>query len=648
MNKHFTSLIIVIALSVTFGSFANAQLLVQRVSQGGTATSTTPVVGDLLMSWATGSYGPSALIAGTNVTISTSTYRQITISSTGGSGTVSTSTVPTVGNLSYWTSAGYPSLLGTVATTTLTASSPLSLDNPVVKVGGSNSILSLSTAGTWSGNAGTATALAANGANCSAGNYPLGVNASGAVEDCTAVGGGGAFAWTPTTYDGVGVNATSTSLWLKATSPFSLIATSTFATYASSTQLTVSGAVDLDNFTSAILLTGAGGDVAEYAGTSCTNQSISALSALGVATCSSINNDWWSGTDLSVTNGGTGISTFTSSQLLYGNGTAALSSVATSSLAVGASITSSGTLGAQVGGTVSSLSLNMANANTWTALQTFGNASTTQIGSTGSAYFATAGGNVGIGTVIPTAKLAINGLVAIGADDANSNQLLISQADDSLYQLFFENLTYGNGYGIYVSNTGTLSFDGAESGESFVFTSTGNVGIGTTIPSYLLDIAGTMRIGSTGTLLLSTSTSPTLGAQGAISFDTTSNNIIAASSTTGHFVVASATTTLYAFAVASTSPDFISGGIIELPSHFLSQVVTGVICDADAGTSVVVNLSDGTNDTNTTTCTTTETQFPITSNNTFTAYEDIRLEVGTITGTVDRLSLRFIGYRISD
>jgi hypothetical protein len=40
-----------------------------------------------------------------------------------------------------------------------------------------------------SGNAGTATALAANGANCSAGNYPLGVDASGAVESCTAVSG---------------------------------------------------------------------------------------------------------------------------------------------------------------------------------------------------------------------------------------------------------------------------------------------------------------------------------------------------------------------------------------------------------------------------------------------------------------------------
>lgn len=39
--------------------------------------------------------------------------------------------------------------------------------------------------GDASGNAGTATALAANGANCGAGEYPAGVDASGAVESCT-------------------------------------------------------------------------------------------------------------------------------------------------------------------------------------------------------------------------------------------------------------------------------------------------------------------------------------------------------------------------------------------------------------------------------------------------------------------------------
>ena len=54
---------------------------------------------------------------------------------------------------------------------------------------------------------------------------------------------------------------------------------------------------------------------------------------------------------LSVAGGGTGQGTFTSSQLLYGNGGNALSGVATSSIAVGAGISvTSGTLGAQVGG----------------------------------------------------------------------------------------------------------------------------------------------------------------------------------------------------------------------------------------------------------------------------------------------------------
>lgn len=43
---------------------------------------------------------------------------------------------------------------------------------------------------TCTSNASTATALAANGANCSPGSYPLGVDASGAVESCTAVGSG--------------------------------------------------------------------------------------------------------------------------------------------------------------------------------------------------------------------------------------------------------------------------------------------------------------------------------------------------------------------------------------------------------------------------------------------------------------------------
>ena len=148
-----------------------------------------------------------------------------------------------------------------------------------------------------------------------------------------------------------------------------------------------------------------------------------------------------------------------------------------------------------------------------------------------------------------------------------------------------------------------------------------------------------------------TGTAMTSLMQGALFFDTTSRNLIMGTttvpSTTAHVVIGSATTTLYAFAVASTSADFVSGGVINLPAHFLAQTAIAVICDADNGTSVVINLSSeaGTSDTNTATCTTTSTQFPFTTNQTFAAYAAPRLEIGTVTGTVDRLSIRIIGYR---
>jgi hypothetical protein len=55
-----------------------------------------------------------------------------------------------------------------------------------------NARLQTTIASDTSGNAATATALAANGANCSAGQAPLGVDASGAVEGCfTPAGGSG-------------------------------------------------------------------------------------------------------------------------------------------------------------------------------------------------------------------------------------------------------------------------------------------------------------------------------------------------------------------------------------------------------------------------------------------------------------------------
>lgn len=71
--------------------------------------------------------------------------------------------------------------------------------------------------------------------------------------------------------------------------PANFQATDATTTNATTTSLNVTGAyLDFDNFTSALLLTGASGIVAEYAGTSCTNQFVRSLDAVGAATCATI------------------------------------------------------------------------------------------------------------------------------------------------------------------------------------------------------------------------------------------------------------------------------------------------------------------------------------------------------------------------
>lgn len=129
-----------------------------------------------------------------------------------------------------------------------------------------------------------------------------------------------------------------------------------------------------------------------------------------------------------------------------------------------------------LGGSVS-LSLNTGNANTWTALQQFANASTSLFSVYGPAYFgATA-----------TSSFASNGALTL------AQALGISSGGTNASSQTTNGIAFYNGTSI---TTGT----------NFVFDGT-NVGIGTTSPGFLLSVSGN----STGKTLASFSTGPLSG-----------------------------------------------------------------------------------------------------------------------------------------
>ena len=83
-----------------------------------------------------------------------------------------------------------------------------------------------------------------------------------------------------------------------------------------------------------------------------------------------------------------------------------------------------------------------------TGQTTLGYASTTQIGSTGSAYFATASGNVGIGTTGPGATLHVVGSVGAiidGSTGADTQSVLTVRRSDVTTRFIKFYPSYNNG-----------------------------------------------------------------------------------------------------------------------------------------------------------------------------------------------------------
>jgi hypothetical protein len=149
---------------------------------------------------------------------------------------------------------------------------------------------------------------------------------------------------------------------------------------------------------------------------------------------------------------------------------------------------------------------------------------------------------------------------------------------------------------------------------------------------------GTWDFGGATSLEIVNGTGPTVDAAGEIALDTTDDQLLMADGGNTVRVMATDEWRVISTTIASTSIAFASGQTLPALSFKDGLEITQYRCYVVGGTSKVVNLTDGTNDTETITCGTTVTSdTDVATNDTFTADELGYIEMGATSGVVNYL-----------
>lgn len=194
------------------------------------------------------------------------------------------------------------------------------------------------------------------------------------------------------------------------------------------------------------------------------------------------------------------------------------------------------------------------------------------------------------------------------------------------------------------STIGTLTVSGntvlASASSTNLFATLGtftNLVVNTLSTFLNVTITGLLDVGG-GVLEIPNGTAPVIDSIGEIGLDSTDDQLIMADGGGTARVFGTDEFRVVSLTMASSSLQFDSGDLLAVLGNKDGLEITQFRCYVVGGTSKVVNLTDGTNDTETITCGTTMTSdTDVATNDTFTADEIGSLEMGATTGTVNYL-----------